>query len=261
MNPIKSFLRVASCKFLGSVVTSKGIHLNPEKVRAVQEMQPLKNLRELRELQGRQAYIHRFILNLSEWSQSFTKLMKKDVSFIWDDACQQAFEEIKRYLMHPPLLTASMSGKPFLIYIRAMDHYLGVLLVQNNDQGHEQAIYYLSRTIIGVEHWYNPIKKECLALVFTIQKTWHYLVGHTIHIISKVNPLRLLMTKPSSLNDRLTKWVMLFSQYEMQFLPQKVMKISQTRSLKFAWPRHLLKDKHCNSSSTAHQEQIIEEIS
>jgi len=50
------------------------------------------------------------------------------------------------------------------------------------------------------------------------------LSGQTIHVISKVNPLRLLMLKPSSLNSRLAKWVMLLSQYEMQFLPQKVMK-------------------------------------
>ena len=94
--------------------------------------------------------------------------MKKGVSFIWDDACQQTFEEIKLYLTQPPVLTAPVSGKPFLIYVRAMDHSLGALLVQNNDQGHEQTIYYLSRTLIGAEHWYNPIEKECLALVFVI---------------------------------------------------------------------------------------------
>ena len=51
MNPTKSFLGVASGKFLGFVVTSKRIHLDPEKVCAVQEMQPPRNLRELRGLQ------------------------------------------------------------------------------------------------------------------------------------------------------------------------------------------------------------------
>jgi len=50
------------------------------------------------------------------------------------------------------------------------------------------------------------------------------LVGQTIHVISKVNPLMLLMTKLSSLNGRLAKWAILLSQYEMQFLPQKAMK-------------------------------------
>jgi len=61
-------------------------------------------------------------------------------------------------------------GKPFLIYVQAMDHSLGALRAQNNDQGHEQAIYYLSRTMIGAEYRYNLIEKECLALVSVVQK-------------------------------------------------------------------------------------------
>ena len=85
--------------------------------------------------------------------------------------------------------------------MREIDYSLGALLAQNNDQGHEQAIYYLSKTMIGVEHRYNTIEKECLALVFAVQKLRYYLVGQLIHVISKVNPLRLLMTKPSLLND------------------------------------------------------------
>src|SRR3954467_10374031 len=52
----------------------------------------------------------------------------------------------------------------------------------------------------------------------------HYLAGQTIHVVSRVNPLRLLMTKPSALNGRLTKWAMLLSQYDMYFLPQKATK-------------------------------------
>ena len=51
----------------------------------------------------------------------------------------------------------------------------------------------------------------------------HYLMGQTIHV-SKVNLLRLLVTKPSSLNGRLAKWAILLFQYEMQFLPQKAVK-------------------------------------
>jgi len=70
-----------------------------------------------------------------------------------------------------------------------MDHSLRVLLTQNNDQGHEQAIYYLSKTMIGTEHYYNLVEKECLAQVLAIQKMRHYLVGQRIHLISRVNPL------------------------------------------------------------------------
>jgi len=91
-------------------------------------MQPSKILKELRGLQDRLAYIRRFIANLSGCCQSFTWLMKKGVSFIWDKACQEAFEDIKKYLTKPPVLVAPTSGKPFLLYIKAMDHSTGALL-------------------------------------------------------------------------------------------------------------------------------------
>jgi len=58
-----------------------------------------------------------------------------------------------------------------------MDHYFGALLVQKNDEGAEQAIYYLNRALIGPESRYNPVEKEWLTLIFAIQKTQYYLVG------------------------------------------------------------------------------------
>jgi len=75
MNPTKSFVGVASGKFLGFVVASKGIHLDSEKICAVQELHPLRNLKELKGLQGRLAYIRRFISNLSGRCQPFTRLL------------------------------------------------------------------------------------------------------------------------------------------------------------------------------------------
>ena len=96
--------------------------------------------------------------------------------------------------------------------------------LQKNDEGDKQAIYYLSRTLIEAESRYNPVEKECLAIVFAIQKTRNYLVGQTIHVILKVNPLRILMTKLSSLNSRLVNWAILLSQYDMTFVPQKAIK-------------------------------------
>ena len=94
--------------------------------------------------------------------------MKKGVSFVWGEACQKAFEDIKEYLTKPPVVVAPVSRKSFLLYVRAVDHSLGVLLAQKNDEGCEHAIYYLSRTLIGAESQYNPVEKECLALVFAV---------------------------------------------------------------------------------------------
>src|SRR5213075_2581307 len=73
MNPTKSFLGVSSGKFLGFVVTSKGIHLDPKKISAIRDMEPPRSLKELRGLQGKLAYIRRFISNLSGRCQPFSK--------------------------------------------------------------------------------------------------------------------------------------------------------------------------------------------
>jgi len=158
--------------FLGSFKWQvHGIHCHIQRVsswsgqdQSHSRMQPPKNLKELWGLQGRLAYIRRFIVNLSGQCQPFTRLIKKGVSFVWDDACQKTFEDIKAYLTKPPVLTSPVAGKPFLLYERAMDHSLGALLAQKNDESAEQAIYYLSRTLIGTESRNNPIEKECLAL-------------------------------------------------------------------------------------------------
>ena len=75
------------------------------------------------------------------------------------------------YLTEPPVLVASISEKSFLLCVRAVNHYLGALLTQKNDEGFNKAIYYLSRTLIEAESRYNPVEKKCLAFIFAIQKT------------------------------------------------------------------------------------------
>src|SRR4051812_12497522 len=84
MKPTKSFLGVSSSKFFGFVITSKGIHLDPEKISAIIDMEPPRSLKELRGLQGKLAYILRFISNLSGRCQPLSKLMRKGVTFMWD---------------------------------------------------------------------------------------------------------------------------------------------------------------------------------
>lgn len=114
--------------------------------------------------------------------------------------------------------------KTFSTLYQVHGAFSGSLLAQHNDQGHELVIYYMTRSMIKTEHRYNPVKKECLTLVFADPKKQHYLVGQTMQVISKINPLRLLMTKLFVVNGRLAKWAILFLQYEMRFLPQKAIK-------------------------------------
>ena len=78
------------------------------------------------------------------------------------------------------MLATPTTGKPFILYTRALDYSLGALLAQENDGGKEAALYYLSRMLVGAEHRYSPVEKERLAVMFTVQKLRHYLLSNTV---------------------------------------------------------------------------------
>ncbi|KAK4385722.1 hypothetical protein Sango_2696200 [Sesamum angolense] len=155
-----------------------------------------RNIHELKSLQGKLAYLQMFISNLVGRYQPFSRLMKKDVPFQWDEACDKAFKIIKSYLMKPPILVAPVLGRLLILYVAAQERSVGILLAQKNDERKENALYYLSRTMTPNELKYSPIEKLCLALIFSIQKLKHYFQFHSIHSVSKANPLKYVMAKP-----------------------------------------------------------------
>ncbi|KAL0285726.1 UNVERIFIED_CONTAM: hypothetical protein Sangu_2766100 [Sesamum angustifolium] len=133
-----------------------------------------RNIHELKSLQGKLAYLRRFISNIAGSCQLFNHLMKNDVPFQWNEACDKPFKSIKSYIMKPPVLVAPVPGHPLILYVAAQERSVGILLAQKNDEGKDNALYYLSRTMTPNELKYSPIEKLCLALIFSIQKVKHF---------------------------------------------------------------------------------------
>ncbi|KAL0440126.1 UNVERIFIED_CONTAM: Transposon Tf2-12 polyprotein [Sesamum latifolium] len=223
MNPSKCSFGVTSEKFLGFIVRQRVIEIEQAKIDAILKMPEPRNIHELKSLQGKLAYLRRFISNLAGRCQPFSRLMKKDVPFEWDEACDKAFKSIKSYLMKPPVLVAPVHGCPLILYVATQERSVGILLAQKNDAGKENSLYYLSRTMTPNELKYSPIEKLCLALIFVIQKLKHYFQSHSIHLVSKANPLKYVMTKPV-LSDRLARWYLQLQQFEITYVPQKAIK-------------------------------------
>jgi RNase H-like domain found in reverse transcriptase/Reverse transcriptase (RNA-dependent DNA polymerase) len=223
LNPLKCAFMVSSSKFLVFVVRHRGNEIDPGKIKAIMELPPPKNLKQLRSLQGQLAYIRRFIANLSGKIQPFTRLTMKGISFKWDKKCQQTFEEIKAYLLNPSVLATPIPGNELILYITALDKFLGALLAQENQDDNQNAMYYLSRMMVGAEHGYSPIEKHYLVLIFAVKKLRHYMLAHKVIMISKVDPLKYLMTRPM-LTGRLAKWAIILTEFDITYMPQKAIK-------------------------------------
>lgn len=75
--------------------------------------------------------------------------MMKDVLFEWDEVCQRAFDIIKACLTKPPVLANPIKAKPLVLYINAL--VTRCLLAQENTEGKENALHYLSWTLVGLK--------------------------------------------------------------------------------------------------------------
>ena len=148
MNPLKCAFCVQAGDFLGFVVHKKGIEINQNKTKAIMEAKAPSTKKELQSLLGKINFLRRFISNLSGKTQAFSPLLRlsKD-GFEWGQAQQEAFDKIKEYLSHPPILSPPCRNRSMKLYISASDKTLGSMLAQEDENGVERAIYYLSRVL------------------------------------------------------------------------------------------------------------------
>ena len=106
LNPSKCVFGVTAGKFLGFMVSQRGIEVNPKKVRAIMELEPPKTVKAVQSLNGKVAALNRFVSKATDKCLPFFRVLKK--SFEWTDECQKAFGDLKKYLSSPPLLSPSV---------------------------------------------------------------------------------------------------------------------------------------------------------
>lgn len=222
MNPLKCAFGVTAGKFLGCVVHRHGIDPDPSKLAAIKGMPRPTNSDDLRTFLGRASYLRRFIPAMAEITQPFSPLLKKDAKFEWREEHQRAFNQVKAALTSPLTMTPPQQGKSLLLYITSTSRSIGALLAQEVD-GVERPVYYISRVIQGAEARYSPVERHCLALVFAAQKLRHYLLAYTVHLITRCDPIRFLLTRPA-LAGRPARWLLSLAEYDITCKAPKAVK-------------------------------------
>uniref|UniRef100_A0A2N9G4Z6 Reverse transcriptase domain-containing protein n=1 Tax=Fagus sylvatica TaxID=28930 RepID=A0A2N9G4Z6_FAGSY len=121
LNASKCVFRVGSGKFLGFMVSHRGIEVNPDQIRVIQELKAPRTHKEVQRLTGMTAALGRFISRSADRCQPFFQLLKKSTTFKWDDKCVSAFEDLKRYLSSSLLLSNPTPGEPLFLYLAVSD--------------------------------------------------------------------------------------------------------------------------------------------
>ena len=146
----------------------RGVEISQRSIDAINKIVAPTSKTKLQSLIGKVNFIKRFISNLSGKIRAFGPLLKvkADQEFIWGKEQQLALDEIKNYLVNPPVLIPPQQGKPFRLYLSTDGMVIGSALIQEFE-GKERMIYYLRRRLIDAETRYSAIEKLCLCLYFS----------------------------------------------------------------------------------------------
>jgi len=143
LNPAKCAFGVSSGKFLGFMVSQRGIKANPDKVSAVLGMQSPQTTKQLQQLTGRIAALNRFISRSTDKCLPFFKILKKACK--WNSECEEAFRKLKEYVTNPPLLSCPDEGEILYLYLAVFPSAVSSVLVRE-DSGLQKPVYFYQQS-------------------------------------------------------------------------------------------------------------------
>ena len=194
LNPGKCAFGVTAGKFLGFMVSQRGIEANPDKIWTITEMAPPRNVKEVQSLNGKIVVLNRFVSRATDKCLPFFRMLKK--SFEWTVECQQAFEELKAYLSAPLLLSPSQLGEELFLYLDVSPAAVSVALIKEEERV-QKPVYYASRTLHGAEERYPAMEKLAFALVTAARKLKPYFQAHMVVVLINKS-LRRAMSNPDA---------------------------------------------------------------
>ncbi|GJU17906.1 putative reverse transcriptase domain-containing protein [Tanacetum coccineum] len=133
---------LSKVQFLGHVIDSEGIHVDPAKIESIKDWESPKTPTEIRQFLGLAGYYRRFIEGFSKIAKPMTKLTQKSVKFNWGEKEETAFQTLKQKLCSAPILALPKGSENFVVYCDASHKGLGAVLMQK-----EKVIAYASRQL------------------------------------------------------------------------------------------------------------------
>ena len=132
--------------------------MDKAKVELIVKLPSPTTIKGVRQFLGHVGFYRRFIKDFSKLARPLYELLVKDAKFVWDDRCQQIFEELKLLLTTAPIVRAPNWQLPFEVMCDASDFAIGAVLGQRKD-GKPYVIYYASKTLNEAQRNYTTTEK------------------------------------------------------------------------------------------------------
>ena len=224
----KFIFRHEQLPYMGHVFTTKGLQIDPTKVKAIEAMPQPDGPQAIRRFLGMANHVSRFIPNMSELCAPLRSLTELESEWIWNETHSTAFKAVKNAIttatrlkfFDPKLLTT--------VQCDASSQGLGAVIMQNG-----QPIAFASRALTQTEKNYCQIEKELQAVVFSMHRFDQYVYGQHVDIETDHQPLEILARKPlKDVPRRLQRMLLELQRYDftLHYKKGKLLFIADTLS-------------------------------
>ncbi|XP_016168054.1 uncharacterized protein LOC107610519 [Arachis ipaensis] len=180
-------------KFLGFMITQRGVEANPEKCQAILQMRSSGCIKDIQRQAGRLTALSRFLGASAAKALPFFNLMKKGIA----------------------------AGEPLYLYLAITEGALAAVLVREEGKA-QKPIYFVSKALQGAELRYNKLEKLALALLISSRKLRQYFQSHRL-VMRTDYGIRQVLQK-LDLAGRMITWAIELSQYDLSYEPRHAIK-------------------------------------
>lgn len=216
--PTKCSLAYPKLECLGHIVGDNKLHPHPDKVKAIREANHPVTKKQLRSFLGLVNFYRKFIPNFAQIALPLTDLTRKfsPSKLQWTEAQELAFQTLKSSITTSPILKLPDLSKVFIVQTDASDRGLGAVLLQEEGDL-KLPVAYASRKLKTSEEHYSTIEKECLGIIWSVQKFHRYLYGKEFILETDHHPL-MYLNKTKLVNSRLMRWALLLQPYRFRII-------------------------------------------
>lgn len=221
VKPSKCILGYFQLPFLGHTIGNGCISPDPGKIESIKECSRPSSKKQIRSFLGLVGYYRKFIPNFSTIAAVLTDMTKKGApsKVTWSSAAEVAFQSLIGSLCNRPILCLPDFDLDFILRTDASDFGLGAVLMQEHD-GLKFPVCYASRKLLGREMGYSVIEKECLSIIWAIQKFESYLYGREFLLETDHQPL-VYLNRAKVANARLMRWALALQPYRFRIIAIK----------------------------------------
>ena len=222
LSPKKCVFGKDQVQYLGHQISAKGITPSDNHVNSVKTFPTPTNIRELRSFNGLCVYFGQFIPNKGELLAPLLELTRKNAVWNWTERQDASFRKLRDILSSKPLLVFPSFDKDFYVFTDSSSIAIGASLCQKCDEtGLMRPVGYAGRALSKSERLRPINENECLAVVFAITTFSMYLTGRKFTVYCDNSSVKFLMNNKNKISPKLSRWMLLLSQYDYELVHLK----------------------------------------